>query len=223
MVVVVQGRDELVGLAAVEAVPAVEAAPEGPRGPRVRHVGLAFRSEVPLPNGIGGVAGVPQHLGEETVLPGRPPPVAGISTRQVGHAAHAAAMVVSPGQQARPRRRAQRCRVEVGQSHPVGGDGIDEGGLDVGPVATELGEADVVEHDEDHIGRALWRSTETVATMAPSHASRCRSFPGTSLVPRVTLPLVVVPRASHSGHALRTNGAMEESRRMCSAIQHIGR
>ena len=152
VVVVVERGYELVGFTAVEAVPAVEAAPEGPCRPRVRHVGLALGAQVPLPHRIGGVAGGPQHLGEEAVLAGRSSPVTGESGGQVGHSAHAAPMVVPPGEQAGSRRRAQSGGVEVGQSHTLGSDGVDEGGLDVGPVAAKLSESDVVEHDEHHVG-----------------------------------------------------------------------
>ena len=65
VVVVVEGRDELVGLPAVEAVPAVEAAGQGPRGTGRGHVGLVLRAQVPLPHGVGRVALLAQDLREE--------------------------------------------------------------------------------------------------------------------------------------------------------------
>jgi len=47
--------------------------------------------------------------------------------------------------------------VEVGQAHAFGGDGVDVRCLDVGAVAAQLGEPDVVEHDEHHVRRVLGR------------------------------------------------------------------
>jgi len=63
VVVVVEGGDELVGLASVEAVPAVESPGQGPCRPGRRHVRLVLRREVPLPHGIGGVTVLTQDLG----------------------------------------------------------------------------------------------------------------------------------------------------------------
>ena len=146
------------GFPSVEAVPAIESTAEGPCRPRIRHVGLALRAQVPLPDGVGGESVCPKHLRDETVLAGRTAPVARESRCQVGHPAHAAAMVVSPRQEAGPRGRAQGGGVEVGQSHAFGCDRIDEGGLDVGPIAAQLGKSDVVEHDEHHVGRSVGRS-----------------------------------------------------------------
>ena len=218
VVVVVERRDELVGLPAVEAVPAVEATAERPGGPRVGHVGLALGAQVPLAHRVGGVPGGPQHLGEETVLARWPPPVAGEPGGQVGHAAHAAAMVVAPREQAGPRRRAQRGGVEVGQPHALGGDAVDEGRLDVGAVAAELGEADVVEHDQHDVGRALGRRRAAAATTAPSRASRCRSCPGTQFAPRVNPRLLGVRRALHSGRVRRTWAARRSARAAVTAV-----
>ena len=40
---------------------------------------------------------------------------------------------------------------KLASADPAGGQPVDRGRLDVGPVAAELGEADVVEHDEHHV------------------------------------------------------------------------
>jgi hypothetical protein len=42
--------------------------------------------------------------------------------------------------------------VEVGELQAAGGEGVDVGGVDVGAVAAELGEAGVVEEDDHHVG-----------------------------------------------------------------------
>ena len=99
VIVVVEGGDELVGLAPVEAVPAVEAPGERPRGTGGGHVGLVLRREVPLAHGIGGVAVGAQDLRQIAVLPGGLAPVAGEPRGEVGHSPHAAAMVVATREQ----------------------------------------------------------------------------------------------------------------------------
>ena len=53
-----------------------------------------------------------------------------------------------------PRRRAQGGGVEVRVAQAAGGQPVDVGGVDVGPVATEVGEAGVVEHDDHDVGGA---------------------------------------------------------------------
>ena len=77
VVVVVERRRELVRLAAVEPVPAVEAAAERPARARPGHVHLVFGREVPLADRVGRVAVRAQDLGQEAVLAGDHPPVAG--------------------------------------------------------------------------------------------------------------------------------------------------
>ena len=119
MVVVVERGDELVRLAAVEAVPAVEAAAERPGRPRVGHVGLALRAEVPLPHGVRRVPGGAEDLGEEAVLAGRAAPVPREARGEVGHPAHATAVMVPAREQAGPGGRAQCGGVEVGQPRPL--------------------------------------------------------------------------------------------------------
>ena len=47
--------------------------------------------------------------------------------------------------------------MEVGEADPLGGHAVDDRGLDVRAVAAELGEPDVVEHDEYDVGRVLGR------------------------------------------------------------------
>ena len=66
-------------------------------------------------------------------------------------------MVIAPGQQAGAGGGAQRGGVEVGQPDPVPGQSIDDRRLDGRAVAAQLGEADIIEHDQDHIGRPLGR------------------------------------------------------------------
>jgi hypothetical protein len=153
VVVIEERRHELVRLPAVEAVPAVEPAGQWPGRPRRRHVGLVLGAQMPLADGVGGVAGLAEYLGEESVLAGRLAPVARVTDGQVRHPAHPAAVMVTPGQQAGPGRGAECGGVEVGQAHPAGGQVVDHRRVDGGAVATELAEPHVVENDQHHIGR----------------------------------------------------------------------
>ena len=152
VVVAVERGHELVRLAAVEPVPAVEPAAERPGAAIARHVGLVVGREVPLAHRVGRVALVAEDLGEEPVGAGDVARVPGVAGREVGDPAHAVAVVVAAGEQARARRRAERRGVEVREPHTAGREAVDVGGGDVGAVAADLREADVVEHDEQHVG-----------------------------------------------------------------------
>ncbi len=157
VVVVEQGRHELVRLTPVEAVPPVEAPAQRPCGARPRHVGLVLRREVPFAHRVGGVAMGAQDLRQVAVLSGRLAPVAREADGQVGDPPHGAAVMVPSREQARPGGRAQGGGVEVRQPHPAAGEPVEHGGVHVGSVAAELGEADVVEHHEDDVGCSLGR------------------------------------------------------------------
>src|SRR5947207_12413493 len=58
------------------------------------------------------------------------------------------------GEDAGAGRRAQRGGVEVGVAEAAAGEGVEVRRVDVGAVTAELGEAHVVEHHEDDVGRA---------------------------------------------------------------------
>ena len=155
VVVVGEGRLELVGLAAEEAVEALEAAPERPRRPRRPEVEVLVGREVPLAHGVGRVAVRNGELGEHPGRSGDPAVVAGEPGCQVGDPADADAVVVAAGQQAGAGRRAQRRGVEVAVAKAAGGERVDGRRLDVRSVAAELREPHVVEHDGHEVRRAL--------------------------------------------------------------------
>ena len=157
MVVVVERRHELMGLPTVKPVPTVEAAGERPRRPRRGHVRLVVRREVPLADRVRRVADGAQRFREKTVLARDSPAVPGISHGKIRDATHPVAVVVAAGEEARARRRAQRGRVEVGEPHPVVRERVERGRRDVGAVAAELREPDVVEHEHQHVRRARGR------------------------------------------------------------------
>ena len=64
-------------------------------------------------------------------------------------------VVVAPGQDAAARRRAQRRGVHVGVAQAVGGQAVEDGRLHQPAEARQLPVADVVQHEEEHVGRAL--------------------------------------------------------------------
>ena len=174
MVVVVERRRELVGLAAVEPVPPVEAPAERPARARAGHVDFVFGCEVPLADRVRRVAVGAQDLGKEAVLAGDDAPVAGVTGREVGDAAHAVAVMVAPGEQARASRRAERGGVEIGEPHAVRREPVDRRRRDVGAVTADLRVADIVEDDEQDVGRARRTASVPVATTASTRASRDR-------------------------------------------------
>ncbi len=147
----------LVGLGVEEPVVAVEAAPERPPVERPGRARLGEPGDVPLADEVVAVAVRPQELGEGRDVGGDLAAVAGEPAVEVGEAAHADRVVVAARQQCRPRRRAHRGRVEPGVAEPLGGEPVDGRRGDLGAVATEVGEPDVVEHDEQHVGALRWR------------------------------------------------------------------
>ena len=99
-----------------------------------------------------------QHLGEEAVLERNLAVVPGVAGGELGDRGHAVAVMVAPGHDARPARRAQRGRVHVGVAQPVRRERVEVRRRDRAAVAAQLPEADVVEHDHQDVGRAGGRT-----------------------------------------------------------------
>ena len=78
---------------------------------------------------------------------------------QVGQHADPYTVVIAARQQARPRRRAHCSRVEVGQANTSFGESIYRWGGDIGAVAAELSESNVVQHDDDDVRRSTLERT----------------------------------------------------------------
>ena len=154
MVVEHQFGVPLAGLTLEEPIIAVEAALQRPLVEGASLRGLEGGRQVPLAGGEGVVAGGPQHLGQGACATGDAPPHPREAQVPVGQPAHAYRMVVAAGQQGRAGRRAQGGGVEVGEAQAAGGQGVDVRRGDLRAVAAQVGEAEVVEHDADHIGRA---------------------------------------------------------------------
>ncbi len=143
---------ELVGLAFQESVEPVEPAGQRPLVERTGSRALLHRGEVPLADAEGGVALLAQHLGHGGGVVRDVAELVREPGAEVGDRPHPDRVLGPAGEQRRPRRRAQRGHVEIRELDTLGGKGIDVRRVDVGPVATELGEARVVEQDDHHIG-----------------------------------------------------------------------
>jgi len=73
------------------------------------------------------------------------------------HHPEADRVMVSPGNDRRPRRRAQRRGMEIGVAQPALRDAIEGRGRDDAAEGARRAEAVIVGHDQQHVGRALGR------------------------------------------------------------------
>ena len=155
--IAVQVRLPLAGVAADEAVEVLEAHAvrplvEGPGLGRLiegRVVILAEpRGRVPvvLQDGADGAVLLP----DDRVVARKP-------RRDFAHHAEAGHVVVAPGDQCRARRRAERRGVKIRVAQPALRDAIQCRGRNDAAERARRAEADVVRHDEQHVGRALRR------------------------------------------------------------------
>ncbi len=147
-----QVRRPLVGLAVEEAVVALEADPGGPRVERPV-AALVTRGQVPLADRGGAVPLRPQDLGQRPRLGRDLAGVPGEVEREVGQHAHPHPVMIAAGQQAGPRGGAHRGRVEVGEPQAPLGETVEIRRVEVGAVAPELREPEVVEHDHHDVRR----------------------------------------------------------------------
>ncbi len=155
VVVIHQIRIPLAGVTAQEAVETLEAAPQRPPVERARARLLVARRQMVLPDHERAVAVLHEHLGQETVLERDDAVVPGIAARQLGDGGHRVAVMVAAGDDARTARRAQSRRVHVVVAQAIRGERVEAGCLDRAAVTAQLAEPRVVQHDEQHIRRAL--------------------------------------------------------------------
>ncbi len=148
----------LIGVTPVESVEVLEAHGERPALERAGRGLLPARRQVPLAHGERAVAGVAEYTRQCRGARRDARVVAGEAHRDVGEEAHAHRVVIAAGEQRRARGRAHRRDVEAVEAQAAGGEPVDHRRRDVGAEAAELGEAEVVEHDHDHVRRAR-RST----------------------------------------------------------------
>ena len=147
----------LVGLGVHEAVEAVEAAAERPAVERAGSAQFGERRHMPLAQHVVAIAVRAQHLGDGPGLARDLAAIARIARIEVGQAADADRMMVAARQQRRSRGRAHRRRMKAGVAQAASGDGVDDGGGDGRAVAAEIGEADIVEQDDQDVGGAFGR------------------------------------------------------------------
>ena len=83
--------------------------------------------------------------------------VTGIAGRLIDHDAGAHRVMVAAGEQSGPSRRTERCRMERGVAQAHGVDAVERRRRDYATECARSGEAHVVGHDQQHIGRALRR------------------------------------------------------------------
>ena len=148
----VDGRVVLVRLAADEAVEVLEAAAAGRPGvERAHRARLPDRHLVALAELRRRVAVQQQRLRQRRAGVGTDRAVAGRRGGELGDDAHPDRVVVAPGQQRRPRRRAERRRVEAVVLQAVPGQPLGRRRRARPAERARRGEADVVEQDDEHV------------------------------------------------------------------------
>ena len=149
-----QLRMPLARLALEEAIVAVKPPLQGPLVEGTGLGGLEGGRQVPLARGEGVVAGGTQHFGQGAGAAGDAPAHAREAQVPVRQPAHAHRVMIPARQQGGAGRRAQRGRMEVGVAQAARGQGVDVRRGDLRAVAAQVREAEVVEDDADHVGRA---------------------------------------------------------------------
>ncbi len=149
-----QPRFPLRRFAREEAVEVVEAVPGRPAVERTHRRRLVGRRVVPLAEGGRLVAVMPQHLGHRRRSLRDHAGVAIPIHRALGDRAVADALVVAAGEQRRPRRRADRRRVERVVGDALVREAAQRRRVHLAAERRRLAEADVVEQDDQHVRRA---------------------------------------------------------------------
>ena len=157
VVVVDQVRVPLAGVPAEEPVEPLEPAAQRPAVERPG-AGLELRGQqVVLADHVGAVAMGQQHLGQEPVLERDLPVVPGIAGGELVDRRGRVRVVIAAGDDARPRRRAQRRGVHVRVQQPAGGQRVQVRRGDRAAVTAQLPVPDVIQHDEQHVRRPCRR------------------------------------------------------------------
>ena len=134
---------------------------EGAVEPPVRRAVLRGLPEVPLAGDRGVVAGIPQDCGEvedvlvEVTLVADP--ALEVVSHQARHAPEPGPVVVHPGKQHRPGRRAGGGGVEAREPEPGGGQGVQVRGADLAAEGADVGVAEVVGDQDQDVGRGRRR------------------------------------------------------------------
>ncbi len=150
-------RLPLVGVAADEAVEIFKSLSDGPVVEGSDLARLEGRHVVVLAEPGSCVAIVAKDAPDGRLVLGNDAVVAGVARRLLGDDAKAGGMVVAAGDQRRARRRAQRRRMHLRIAQALIGDTVERGRRDDAAEGARHAVARIVRHDQQHVGRALWR------------------------------------------------------------------
>ena len=174
--VLVEPRLVLRGLAGEESVEVVEPVPRRPSVERPHRGGLVGGRVVPLAEGRGLVTVVVQHLRDRGGRPGDHAGVAVPVDGTLGDGPVADPLMVPPGQQRGARRRTDRGGVERVVADPVVREAGQRRCVDLAAEGVGQAEADVVEQDDEDVGRGLQamraRHADGASTAAASRRRR---------------------------------------------------
>ena len=107
--------------------------------------------DVPFAGDVGAVAGGPEHLGERDAAAVEIAAV-GVGAVVLHHMADAGLMRIEAGEQRGARGAAARHVVELREPHATRGERVEIRRGDLAAVATDVGVADIVGHDDDEVG-----------------------------------------------------------------------
>ena len=176
-VVAHQVRGPLVRLTVEESVVVLEPLAERPHPVR-SGVALVARNQVPLAHAVGGVALATEDLGHCRRVLGELPAVRAEVGWQVGQHPHAHAVGVAARQQAGTGRRTHRGGVEVREPHAAPCEPVQVRSVEVRPVAPEVGEPEVVEHEHQHVRCTLGERTSRPGGSGLRHRGWALGIPG---------------------------------------------
>ena len=150
-------RVVLPALPAEEAPEVVESPGTGPTVERPRRSLFVIGGEVPFADGCSGVAVALEDLRKRRRVLGGEAAVAGEAGRRLGHGTEGHGVMVAPGQEGRPRGRAQCGHVEVVVAEPTVREAGERGRVDGAAEGAGVAEAGVVDEHQQNVRRALRR------------------------------------------------------------------
>ncbi len=195
-----QLRSPLAGVTAQEPVEPLEPAPQRPAVKRPG-AGLELRrQQVVLADHVRAIAMRQQHLRQEPVLKRDLAVITRVAGRQLVDRRRRVRVVITPGDDARPRRRAQRRGVHVVIQQPARGQGVQVRRGDRAAITAQLPEPGVIQHDEQDVRRTLLRPQRP----RPRRARLIRRPPNNPRKRRTRLILGQPHRPSSIRHRLPT-------------------
>ncbi len=172
LIVAVELGIPLIGKGALEAVPPIKTASERPvrKGAGCAH--FLHGRQVPFADGDGPVAVISKNFGKRGCPAGHKAAIAGKPGRPFRNCAHADGVGVPSRQKTRARWRAHRYDVKIRVANAAPREPVHVRRIDFRSKATEIGEADVVQQDEDDVWSLVW-CLSSPAPRPPSIRRRC--------------------------------------------------